>query len=622
MEVHPFMSNDEDQLPKNQKPNTSHLFLELIICVILPTVILKYMSADDMLGPVYALIFGLSFPLLFGVHQFIKEKKFGFIPALGFISILLTSGIGLLELDPKYIAFKEMSIPLLIAIGTIVSLKTRYPLVKTFIYNEKIYENLFELNKSIILLISPINGDIINANSSAIEFYGYEKKTFLTLNISDINSLSKKQLQTKLHLIKDNEQSYFKFTHKLANNTMKHVRVFTFPAKYGDKVVLFSTITDITEEYETKNKLTDLEEEFKNFFEFSNVGLTIRNKEGSIIKVNSKFLEMFGYGLEKEILGKSFAYICSKDINKEESGKFRAVVDKEIEGFNLEEKFIKKDGAKFDAFVKVKSLNHNTKYILSSFIDITEVKAKDRLLSQQSKMAAMGEMIGNIAHQWRQPLSSISSLAISMQLKLEMNKFDEHFFNQKLKDIGNSVQHMSKTIDYFREFFKPQKEKKVFNFKDIYEKTIVILEGTLTTNHITLISDVQDIEIDGFDSELIQVMMNIINNACDVLANKKSDKFIFIETIKENNSLIISIKDNAGGIPNNIINRIFEPYFTTKHKAQGTGIGLYMSNEIITKHMNGIIIVNNVNYIYKDKKYEGAQFKIILPLDSKKIDKS
>jgi len=134
------MSDDKTQTPENKKPQTSHIFLELIICVIIPTVVLKYLSSDDYLGPVYALIFGLSFPLLFGIQQFIKEKKFGFIPALGFISILLTSGIGLLELDPKYIAIKEMSIPLLIAIGTIVSLKTKYPLVKTFIYNDKIIQ--------------------------------------------------------------------------------------------------------------------------------------------------------------------------------------------------------------------------------------------------------------------------------------------------------------------------------------------------------------------------------------------------------------------------------------------------------------------------------------------------
>lgn len=128
---------EASQKPKNQN---SQLFIELIICVILPTIILKKLSGEDSLGPVYALIFGLSLPLLFGLYQVYEQKKFGFIPALGFISILLTSSIGLLELDPKYIAIKEAAIPLIIGLVTILSLKTRYPLVKTFIYNDRILQ--------------------------------------------------------------------------------------------------------------------------------------------------------------------------------------------------------------------------------------------------------------------------------------------------------------------------------------------------------------------------------------------------------------------------------------------------------------------------------------------------
>jgi len=116
------------------------MLLELVLCVILPTLVLKYLSPEDQLGPVYGLILGLSLPLGYGIYQFIKEKKFGFIPALGFISILLTSSIGLLELDSRYIAIKEAAIPLIIGIGTIFSHKTRYPLVKTFIYNDKILQ--------------------------------------------------------------------------------------------------------------------------------------------------------------------------------------------------------------------------------------------------------------------------------------------------------------------------------------------------------------------------------------------------------------------------------------------------------------------------------------------------
>lgn len=132
-------TNSESQNGRPKSQNGS-LFVELIVCVILPTIILKKFSAEDSLGPIYALILGLSLPLLYGLHQMVKERKFGFIPALGFISILLTSSIGLLELDPKYIAIKEAAIPLIIGVATILSLKTRYPLVKTFIYNDRILQ--------------------------------------------------------------------------------------------------------------------------------------------------------------------------------------------------------------------------------------------------------------------------------------------------------------------------------------------------------------------------------------------------------------------------------------------------------------------------------------------------
>lgn len=125
---------------ENKKQSSGNMLLELVLCVILPTLVLKYLSPEEQLGPVYGLILGLSLPLGYGIYQFIKEKKFGFIPALGFISILLTSSIGLLELDSRYIAIKEAAIPLIIGVGTILSLKTRYPLVKTFIYNDKILQ--------------------------------------------------------------------------------------------------------------------------------------------------------------------------------------------------------------------------------------------------------------------------------------------------------------------------------------------------------------------------------------------------------------------------------------------------------------------------------------------------
>lgn len=131
------MNPEATPVPSRRQQN-SKVWIELGLCVILPTLILKYLSPEDRLGPIYGLVLGLSIPLLYGLHRFYEERKFGLIPALGFIGILLTSSVGLLGLDPKYIAIKEAAIPLVIALATIFSLRTRYPLVKTFIYNDTI----------------------------------------------------------------------------------------------------------------------------------------------------------------------------------------------------------------------------------------------------------------------------------------------------------------------------------------------------------------------------------------------------------------------------------------------------------------------------------------------------
>jgi signal transduction histidine kinase len=128
----------------------------------------------------------------------------------------------------------------------------------------------------------------------------------------------------------------------------------------------------------------------------------------------------------------------------------------------------------------------------------------------------------------------------------------------------------------------------------------------------------ENIKVKTLESELVQILLNILNNAIDAIeSNKISRPVICINTYKENDSLIIEIKDNAGGIPKNIINRILEPYFTTKHKSQGTGIGLYMSNEIITKHLKGKILVSNCTFLVDDSHYKGALFTLSLPIEAK-----
>ena len=166
-------------------------------------------------------------------------------------------------------------------------------------------------------------------------------------------------------------------------------------------------------------------------------------------------------------------------------------------------------------------------------------------------------------------------------------------------------------------FFKEHKDRKLFKLKDVYKKTIALLDSKFKNAGIEVIEDIADVEVYSLDSELIQAIMNIINNARDILETKEKGKrkLIFINIYKDDKNAIVKIKDNGGGIPNKIISKVFEPYFTTKHKSQGTGIGLYMSENMIQKHMDGNLIVKNEEYNYENKLYKGACFTITLPLN-------
>ena len=247
--------------------------------------------------------------------------------------------------------------------------------------------------------------------------------------------------------------------------------------------------------------------------------------------------------------------------------------------------------------------------------EIEKNREKDTILYQQSKMAAMGEMLGNIAHQWRQPLSAISTAASGIKMRMNFGKISEDEIKEDLDSIVDFTQHLSQTIDDFRNFFKQQKEKEEFDIADAVEKDLNIVEASFRNNNIEIIKSFKPCKITTAKNEFTQAILNILNNAKDaIVQNQKDNGLLFITIRKEGNNAVIYIKDNGGGVSKDIKDKIFEPYFTTKHKSQGTGIGLYMTNKIIKSHLKGSIDVENCTYNYKGKSYTGAQFKISLPL--------
>ncbi len=250
--------------------------------------------------------------------------------------------------------------------------------------------------------------------------------------------------------------------------------------------------------------------------------------------------------------------------------------------------------------------------------DIDKKRMEEQLYKSE-RMAAMGEMIGNISHQWRQPLSVISTASTGMIMQKEYGLLTDELLNKACYMINDNAQYLSKTIDDFINFIKGERKKAVFSLKKDIESFLHLVEGTIKSNNINIILDLQDdIDIDGYNNELTQCLINIFNNAKDALIEQNiEDKYIFISTSTENKNAIIEIKDNAKGIPKDILSKIFDPYFTTKHKSQGTGLGLHMTYNLIVDGMDGTIDASNIDFKYDDKDYNGALFKIELPLVSK-----
>ena len=248
--------------------------------------------------------------------------------------------------------------------------------------------------------------------------------------------------------------------------------------------------------------------------------------------------------------------------------------------------------------------------------EVRKNREKDQHILQQSRLAQMGEMISMIAHQWRQPLGSISAVAASIKLKITLNRFDystpqgqeasKEFLNEAMSKIESYVQFLTHTIDDFRNFFKPNKQKESVTLSQLVNRTLEIIGKALEINGITIKVETQAThEIFTYANEVTQVILNILKNAEDAIKERETiHAHILITISKEDKWQTISIEDNAGGIPEHVLPHIFEPYFSTKSEKNGSGLGLYMSKTIIEEHCGGYIVASNTTH--------GAKFTIKL----------
>ncbi len=256
---------------------------------------------------------------------------------------------------------------------------------------------------------------------------------------------------------------------------------------------------------------------------------------------------------------------------------------------------------------KTKSLNELNKNLkLTIEKEVVKNRKKDELMIAQSRHAAMGEMISMIAHQWRQPLTTISMDVNNILADIELDSIDEKELKKISENIIEKIQYMSKTIDDFRNFFKPEKSTELINIQDLIKNTISISKSSLENYNINLEVNCKDIiEIETYSRELLQVLINIVKNAKEALEENPNNRYIKISCKEKKDFIQINIENNGSKIPEKIIKKIFEPYFSTKDKNVGTGLGLYMSKIIVEKHLKGRIEVQNLE--------ETVRFSIKLP---------
>ncbi|MGB5793519.1 PAS domain-containing sensor histidine kinase [Poseidonibacter sp.] len=489
-----------------------------------------------------------------------------------------------------------------------------------------IYKDIFSNLPMAIIITDTHTGNVIDANTKACKLIGlsYEEITQLNqyqLHPPLLNNESQEQYKSFINEIISNKQKD-SFEHALicSNNECIPIKVSPSLINVEDNSFIVYVIKDLRKIKIQENILSYYDKALKkssSFISFIDSNYIYKSVNVSYVKTFAKGHDSIIGKSMIEILGEEYFY----DVAKE---KFDRALNGECIDYDsyLE---INNETHFFNIhFEPYYSIDNKIVGVVSNIYNKTRYKEyeeenekKEKLLIQQSKMAAMGEMLENIAHQWRQPLSMISTCSSGISLQKEFGTLSDEILVDSLKTITDTTVYLSQTIDDFKNFFERDKQKIKFNINENTNKTLNLIDMSFAGNNIEVIKDYKDeIEIRSYNNEFMQVLLNIINNAKDaILSNeilKEKRKIIHISIYKQNDNAVIEIKDNAGGIPSEVIDKIFEPYFTTKHQSQGTGIGLFMTREIIVKHMEGKIEVENVKYCFDEEIYKGALFRIII----------
>ncbi len=488
-----------------------------------------------------------------------------------------------------------------------------------------------ELELEVIKRTNKLN-DFMRVNTAFVWEIGRDGKyTFVSENVKHILGYEVDEIVGKMPFDFMDKVEAFKLFEQfevISSEESQIENLFNWNiAKSGEKVCLLSngipfynedneylgyrgSSLNITNEMNKTEIIEQQKVEFEAIFNYSKDGIAILDLSSKFIDCNDAYLEMTGYTKEELLTKSCIELTASEDKEKSKKVMEEVMVNGFVENF---EKSCEVNYGKIIIINMTLSLMPDKKRIIAVTKNITQTK----IIETQVKLCHMGELIENISHQWRQPLSVISSIASGVALKKEYKILDEEEIIADMNKIVHETQNLSKTIDAFRNFLHGNEPKQNFFIKSLISRTLSILEVTLIDQNIHIVQECDlDFEVNGYENELIQALINIINNAKDVLVEKVdiNSRYIFISANKIDDRCEIRVRDNGGGIDPAILSRIFDPYFTTKHQSQGKGLGLSTTHKIITQIHGGTVVASNVTYLFDGKQFTGACFTIVLDI--------
>ena len=509
---------------------------------------------------------------------------------------------------------------LFILLGTIITLILEaYFIIEPMVnflkkHNEKLDDEVKKRTKSMMIfnkifenaregiVITDDEEKIINVNKAFRSITGYYKKDVIGKTPRILQS-GKQPLGFYQKMWKNIEedgiwQGEIINKGKLGNDIYEELTIMKLIDKENGDVNYVSIFSDITQRVKLINTLKYQKEQIQHYLDIAEVLILLLDDKKNVLMINQAGADLLGYTKE-EIIGKNWVnnFLPKRLISSvDEVGD--KLLNKKNNSSVYENEVLTKDGKERTLLWKNTTLHDeqgNVIGILTSGTDLTDERERQRQLLFHTKQAQMGEMLSMIAHQWRQPLASIAATIISIKINAELNNNDTSDYYEELENIEDITQHLSKTINDFREFFHDDTEKSITKLEDVVDSSLGIVKPIFKAMGIEVVLDYQcNDEFLTYPSELKQVVLNLLKNIQDIVESKKIENAkLEIRTYKKENKLYLEIQDNAGGIPDDIVDMIFEAYFTTKGELNGTGLGLYMSKKIIEEHCNGNITVKN-----------------------------